>query len=440
MSILSGRFRLLAGAALCAVAAIPLAAQAPTGLTLADAIARGRSGGVQAALAQLSARTVEARRAQRAGDYLPNVTGTAQVVRQTLNLTEFGLSIPGFPPVTDPFTVYRARATAEQLLFSASTLERMRAARDTAIAAGLDAQRVGELAAATAGAAWLRLASAEETVRAREADSVTVAALLEIARSQVDAGTAPRIDRTRSETQVAAVRSNLLRARNERDRARIDLARAIGAPPTQMLATSGDPAVAMGAIPTTPDSIVALALARRQDLAAETQRTTVLERNLAAIKNEFLPSVGLRASGGTSGVHTDELHGTWDIGVGLSWALFDGFRRERRMDEQRIRIDAQKLRARDLAAQVESEVRQAALDLESANGQIQLAQERLRLAEQELQEVRERFAAGVTGSVETTNALAEVTTARDVLIQARVAAGAAQVNVAKAAGLLDQVH
>lgn len=437
MAILSSSLRAIACVAL---AAMPLAAQAPTGITLADAIARGRSGGVQAALAQLSAKTVDARRAQRAGDYLPNVTGTAQAVRQTLNLTEFGLSLPGVPPVTDPFTVYRVRATAEQLLFNASTLERMRAARDTAIAAGLDAQRIGDLSAAAAGAAWLRLASAEETVKAREADSVTVAALLEIARSQVDAGTAPRIDRTRSETQVAALRSNLLRARNERDRARIDLARAIGAPPTQALATSGDPAVALGALPTNADSAVALALAKRQDLAAETQRATVLERNLTVIKNEFIPSVGLRLSGGTSGVALDELHGTWDIGIGLSWALFDGFRRERRMDEQRIRIDAQKLRARDLAAQVEAEVRQAALDLESANGEILVAQERLRLAEQELQEARERFAAGVAGSVETTNAQAEVTTARDVLIQARVAAGAAQVNAAKAIGLLDQVH
>ena len=64
----------------------------------------------------------------------------------------------------------------------------------------------------------------------------------------------------------------------------------------------------------------------------------------------------------------------------------------------------------------------------------------MRLAEEELSEARERFAAGVTGSVETTNAQAELAAARDALIQARLSAGAAQVNAARAMGLLDKVR
>lgn len=439
IALLLGRAGASLGALAGALHAAPLPAQT-TPITLTEAIVRGRSSGVQGALARLSARSVDARRSQRASDFLPNVTGSTSVVRQTLNLTEFGLSFPGAPEVTDPFTVYRFRLGAEQLLFSKSTLERLRAAKDTALAAGLDANRVGDIAAAAAGTAWLRLASAEETVHAREADSSTAVALLEIARAQVDAGTAPRIDRTRTETQVAASRSRMAVARNERDRARLDLARALDLPVTAAVVTAGEPSLALGAMPANVDSAVALAMARRQDLGAERQRLTVLEGNLRAIKGEFYPSLGLGAAVGTSGRGLDRLGGTWNVGVGLTWPLFDGLRRERRADEQRIRIDAQRLRLRDLASQVEAEARQAALDIASANDQILIAQERLRLAEQELQEARERFAAGVAGSVETTNAQADVTTARDVLIQARVAAGAAQVGAAKALGLLNQVH
>ncbi len=439
------RLRLLGqlGAILLVLPVAPLQARLSAQvrpITLAEAIVRGRSNGVQGALSRLSARAVDARRAQRSGDFLPNITGNASVVRQTLNLTEFGLSFPGAPEITDPFNVYRFRVGAEQLLFSRSTLERLRAAKDTALAAGLDASRVGDIAAAAAGAAWLRFASAEETVRAREADSVTAVALLDIARALVDAGTAPRIDRTRSETQLAAARSRMAVARNERDRARLDLARALDLPVTTPLRTSGDPAFAFGAMPVDADSAVALAMARRQDLGAERQRTAVAEGNLRAIKGEFYPSLGVSAAVGSSGRGLDRLGGTWNVGIGVSWPLFDGFRREHRAEEQRIRIDAQRLRLHDLESQVEAEARQAALDIASANGQILIAQEGLRLAEQELQEARERFAAGVTGSVETTNAQADVTTARDVLIQARVAAGAAQVGAAKALGLLDQVH
>lgn len=434
------RFAIGAAAVLLAASLPARSVAQATSITLGEAIARGRSNGVQGALARLSAKSAAARTSQRGSDFLPNVSGTASVVRQTLNLTEFGLSFPGAPEVTDPFTVYRFRLTGEQLLFSKSALDRLGAARDTAIAAGLDAARVGDISAAAAGAAWLRLAGATETVKAREADSVTAVALLEIARAQVDAGTAPRIDRTRSETQLAAARIRLTVARNERDRATLDLARAIDVPVATPLTLSGDPSIPLGAMPTDIDSAVAMARAQRQDLSAERQRVTVLQRSLGAITDELFPSVGLSAGLGTSGRGLDRLGGTWNIGVGLSWPLFDGFRRGRRADEQRIRIDAQRLRLHDLESQVEAEARQAALDIASARGQIAVAEEGLQLAEQELAEARERFAAGVAGSVETTNAQADVTNARDALIQARVAAGAAQVNAAKALGLLDQVH
>lgn len=42
--------------------------------------------------------------------------------------------------------------------------------------------------------------------------------------------------------------------------------------------------------------------------------------------------------------------------------------------------------------------------------------------------------------METTNAQAEVAAAHDALIQARLSAGAAQINAARALGLLNNVH
>jgi len=69
---------------------------------------------------------------------------------------------------------------------------------------------------------------------------------------------------------------------------------------------------------------------------------------------------------------------------------------------------------------------------------VALAQERLRLAELELSQARERFAAGVAGSVETTTAEGGLVAARDGLIQARVNAAVARVSVRRALGVLDQ--
>lgn len=420
----------------------PLGAQAPAlqRFTLSEAITRGRSSGVQAALSRLSAQIADTRQRQRGADVLPSVTASSTVSRQRMNLREFGLSIPGTPAVTDPFTLFRGKIEVQQLIFSRATFDRMRMAKDTALAAGLDAERVGELTAATAAAAWLRLASAQETVLARQQDSVISFTLIAIAISQVDAGTAARIERTRSETQGATVRSRLAIARNEVSRAQLELARALDLPPATALVASGDPVIALDGVPADAEAAVATARAQRQDLAAERQRANLTTSALKAIRDEFWPSLGTTGYLQSSGQPNDHLYRTWSIGVGLSWPIFDGFRRDRRVDEQRLRVDAAQLRLHDLEMQVESDARMAVLDMASAREQVSLATERLRLAEQELSEAQERFAAGVAGSVETTNAQAQVAAARDALIQARVTAGAAQVGAARALGLLDQVH
>ena len=410
-------------------------------IALGEALARGRSNGVQAALARLSAQGTLLRRQELGAARLPQLDGSASMQRQTVNLHEFGLSFEGLPAVTDPFTLFRARLGATQVLFDRAIADRLRTAKDTAIAAGLDAERAGELASTLAGAAWLRLAGAQETVLAREADSVTAFALRDIGQAQVNAGTAPRIDATRGLNRAAAVRLQIAVAHNERDRAQLDLARAIDIAPGTPLVVAADIAFVSDTMPRNVEAAVAMAKEHRLDLAAERQRQVVLERSLAAIRSEYIPTV---AAGGyvqtSGGKGLNDLAGSWNIGLGLSWSIFDGFRRARRVDEQRLRIDAGKLRLHDLEAQIEADVREAALDVASGRDRIALANDQVRLAEQEVAEARERFAAGVTGSVETTNAQAELAAARDALIQARLSAGAAQINAARALGLLNQVH
>jgi outer membrane protein len=153
---------------LAALAAPALAQQpdsAPSGpLTLLQAISLGRRQGVEAAVARLNLRAAEARTGQARADLLPDISGSASVTRQRLNLDEFGLPIA--TGVTDPFSLWSVQLRASQTVFDASAISRLRAARDTAVAFGYDAQAVGALAGATAGLAYLRVLSADETVRA----------------------------------------------------------------------------------------------------------------------------------------------------------------------------------------------------------------------------------------------------------------------------------
>ena len=113
----------------------------------------------------------------------------------------------------------------------------------------------------------------------------------------------------------------------------------------------------------------------------------------------------------------------------LTVPILDGFRRQNRVaGGEPCALDRSRRSASATSAtQVETEARQAVLDLASAQQQVAIAGDRLRLAEQELAQAEERFQAGVAGSVETTNAQSSVIAARDALIQARVNFGTARV-------------
>jgi outer membrane protein len=193
-------------------------------------------------------------------------------------------------------------------------------------------------------------------------------------------------------------------------------------------------------IPRDPDPAASFAREHRSELAAERARTTAARRNLTAIRSENFPSLSVNGGYVESGLSADQLAGSYNLQLLLSIPILDGFRRQNRAREQSARLEIQEIRERDLTNRVETEARQAVLDLASAEQQVTIARDRVRLAERELQEAEERFRAGVAGSVETTNAQSSVIAARDALIQARVNYGTARVSAYRALGVIDQLH
>ena len=412
---------------------------APSGpITLLDAINLGRKQGVEAAIARLNVRAADARTGQRRADLLPTISGRATLTRQTLNLDEFG--IPVATGITDPFSIYNLQLRASQTLFDASAIARLRAGRDTAIAAGLDAKAAGEIAGATAGLAYLRVLSADETVRARLGDSTIAADLLNQARKLVQAGVSPAIDATRSEVSFAAVRTQLEIARNSANRARLDLVRALDLPSGTQLQLADSLGLAPFGIPRQPDSAAQFAREHRAELAAERARTESVRRSLRAIRYENLPSLSANGAYVESGRESSTLAGTYNLQLLLSVPILDGFRRRYRSKEQSARLEIQEIREHDLTNEIETQARQAVLDLSSAEQQVAIAGERVQLANRELTEAEERFRAGVAGSVETTNAQSSVIAAHDAFIQARVSYGTARVIAYRALGVIDQLH
>ncbi|HMJ59948.1 MAG TPA: TolC family protein [Gemmatimonadales bacterium] len=420
----------------------PLGAQAPVRLSFAEAVRRAAGTAPAVELAGLRTDEASARVRQARGTFLPSLSFAAGWLNRDFNSKAQGISFPGVPTIIGPFNAYDARFRASQTLLDFSGLARLRAARAQVAGSTAEGGAASEGAAAGAALAYLRVARAAAQVVARRADSSVAADLVGLAQAQKNAGVSAAIDVTRARTQLVSAAGALLVARNQLDRARIDLTRALGLDPWTPIEITDTltAALPVADVPAAAESIVALAMARRPDLAAELARGDVARTAKSAITAERLPRVDVAGDYGVSGLTPSTSVGTRQIGVQVSIPILDGFRREGRAAEQIAVVRESEVRARDLRQQIAAEVETALLDLASAQAQQGIASERLRLAADEMAQARERFAAGVAGNIEVINAQASLLRARDTDIDARFSAATARVALARAAGLARTLH
>ena len=425
----------------------PLAAQAPAAtaplrLSFADAVnmAAGKTPVVE--LATLRTTEADARVRQARAALLPSLSGSGAWLNRSFNSRSIGISFPGVPELIGPFNNYDARFNAAQALFDWSSVVRVRAA--SAQADGSRAERgvTVEGAVLTAALAYVRAVRAQSVVAARQADSVIAAELVGLAEAQRVAGVSPAIDVTRARAQLATAQGLLLVAKNQLDRGRIDVARALGLDPATPLTFADSLAPSLGAadVPVQRDAAVTAALANRPDLRAELARAVAARQTGSAIRAERLPRLELAGDYGVNGMTVPGAIATRDITLQVSVPILDGFRREARLAEQDAVVRESQVREADLRRQIAAEVDAALLDLGSAEAQQAVAREQLRLAESELSQSRERFKAGVAGNIDVITAQAGLIRARDTEIDARFAAASARISLARAAGVARTLH
>jgi len=443
----SNSSRLVAVLAWLVAMGVRLAAQAPSPttplrLSFADAV-RLASGEVPVvALASLRTTEADARVRQARAALLPSLSLGGAWVNRDFNSEALGIPFPpqfNLPNPVPPFDNYDGRVTVTQTLFDWSSVARVRAAGAQADGSRAERGVTVEGAALTAALAYLRAARGQAAVAARQADSALAAELVGLAQAQKAAGVSGAIDVTRARTQLVTAEGLLIVARNQMDRARIDVTRALGLDPATPLTLTDSLAPTLGAaeVPTERDAAVTAALAGRPDLGAELARGVAARRSGTAIRAERLPRV---ADYGVNGLTGASALSTRQVALQVTLPILDGFRREARAAEQDAVVRESQVRESDLRWQIAAEVDAALLDLRSAQAQQAVAAEQLRLAEDELAQSRERFKAGVAGNIEVINAQTNLIRARDTEIDARFAAATARISLARAAGVARTLH
>ena len=396
---------------------LPLALQAlpvdTVRLDLATAMDAARRSALPARIARSEEIEGDARVAEARSELLPHVGVAATHVVRSYSTSTFGLTIPTFPSVVDPFATEDARVYGTLTLWDLSAWKRYHAARLGADQAS-GARASGEEEAALGGAgAYLALLRARSLAQARRSEVELAEQLLTLTASQRNAGVATRLETLRAQTQLSAARMDEAVADGDAEAARLALLQYLDLPLDAAVVTGDSLAVDSMVFSSGIDE----AAARRPEVAAAAAGAQAMRAETDAARFGLVPTLELSGDYGLSG---RRLNGgadwTEDLALRLNWNLWDGGGRDARARERNEKTRQAELRLANLRTEATREARAARVLLLAAREETNRARERVAFSEEEARLAQEKFRAGSSGNLEVITAQQGVSAAHEAYV------------------------
>jgi outer membrane protein TolC len=413
------------------------ASAAPLNLSLRDAIRRG----LQYNLGILTNRdivdTVRAERQRTLSTLLPNLSAGAMQTSQQLDLVAFGLSVPGIPSVVGPFGYQNVRAYLQQTVYDRTSLKNLKSATESRKAAELTAEDARNLVVQAVSSSYLAIISDAARVDAIQAELNLAQALFDRATDQKNAGTVPGIDVLRADVQLKTEQQRLLAQKNQVEKDKLVVARAIGLPAGQQFNVTD--LLPFAPLTTALGDLLKQAYDRRADFRAAQANVRAAEYAIEAARAEhYWPSVVVQADYGDIGSTLASSHGTYSLIAGVRVPIYAGGRARSDTDQAEAALRNKKNALEDLRGRIDYEVRSALLDLQSAADQVAVARTNVDLATETLAQARDRFGAGVTDNIEVVQAQQLLAAANENYIGSLNAHNGAKIALATALGTAEE--
>ena len=408
----------------------------PLSLTLRDAIQRGLKYNLGVLTNQDTVDLASADRRRTLSTLLPNFSVGATQTSQQLDLVAFGLNVAGFPQIVGPFGYQNVRAYLQQTIYDRPSLKNLKSAAESLRAARLSAEDARNLVVQAVSNAYLGVITDSSRVDAIGAEVATAQALFDRATDEKRAGTVAGIDVLRAEVELRTEQQRLVAQKNQVEKDKLVLARAIGLPTGQTFTVSDT--LPFAPLQTSLDDLLKQAYDHRADYRAAQANVRAAEFALQSAHSEHWPEVVVQADYGDIGKTLAESHGTYSVLAGVRVPIYAGGRTRTDIDQAETVLRNKKNAVEDLRGRIDFEVRNAVLDLQSAADQVAVAQRNADLANQTLIQARDRFGAGVTDNIEVVQAQQLLASANENYIASLAAHNAAKIALATALGVAEE--
>jgi len=283
------------------------------------------------------------------------------------------------------------------------------------------------------GASYLQVIAAKARVASERAQLETAEAVYKQTEQRRTAGLAAQLDLNQDLARAQTERQRLATMENDLARQKINLARLTGLPPTADYDVSDE--FEYSAAPMlTVDEAVQQALANRSDLKAAETQLKAAEKTRAAARSERLPSISASADLGEIGPRFSQADHTYTVTGTVNIPIWQGGRVRGDIEQAQASLDQRRAEMADTRGRIESDVRNAYLDLQAAGSQFELSKNNQQVVRENLRLTEEKFEKGISDAVEVSQARQAVASADLDYITALFAHNLAKLSLARALG------
>lgn len=419
-------------------------------LSLDDAVERGIQANLALAEATVSQHQADAQRLESLNALLPSIKGEGSTSAHQYNLASFGFTsnsvvriaslIPNFNPASfSPMVkvdVTQADAALDWTAFDYAAITRYKAARENVRAALYNIRSSRGLVVLTVGNQYLKTLADKSRIESTQALERADELLLQQAQAEHEAGTVPRLDELRARVQYQTQQQRVIAAQNAYEKDLILLKREIGVPVEQAIELSDTaPYADLEQMPL--EDAKRAAYQNRQDYQGLERQVRAAQLSRAAARYERLPTVTESGNYGVTGVTHGLYHGTF---IALGEVKLPLFKEAQFRGDADV-AEAQKVaamdRLADLKQQIDQQLRDSMLDLNSSLALIKVSQQNVELATRALSDANDRFAAGVEDNLPVVQAQATLSQAQAQLISDTLQYNQAKLGLARNLGIVD---
>jgi outer membrane protein TolC len=419
-------------------------------LSLDDAIQRGIQANLALTQARIQQQQSDAQRLQALNPLLPSVKAEASTGAHQYNLETFGFNpgllakiAPLFPDTNfanfNPIVkvdVTTADAALNWTVLDFAAITRYRSAKESLRAAFYNTQSSRGLVVLNVGNQYLKTLADHSQIDSADALLRADEVLLKQAQAEHEAGTAARLDELRARVQYQTQQQKVIAAQNAFEKDQILLKREIGVPVEQAIQLT-DTAPYADLEQMSIEDARRLAYQSRQDYQGMQRQVHAAQLARSAAKYERLPTVRAGGNYGVTGLTHGMYHGTFVAMGELRLPIFKEAQFRGDADVAAAQQSDAVNRMGDLKQQIDQQLRDSMLDLNSSQTLVRVSQQNADLATRALSDANDRFAAGVEDNLPVVQAQATLSQAQSQLIADTLNYNQAKLGLARNLGIVD---